>query len=227
MTILQRLGEKNLYRLSLDYRVIDTALKERNIRVIDTALKERNIKKKLYICQRHYRPDQILVNNSRTSVKPGEIPELNLPTKSFPSTPFQPRVSSATITTKRKCLELSSQSSPTLSSSVYIYFDEFKDRIRLLKLPTSWSVAIADNQVVFTSKDNIHMVPDFEIYVNEYLTFSVHVYLWKLPINHEIYTSNHHSLQNITLSNHVHALHSYELCVGIKTDIPFSSSALY
>ena len=82
-------------------------------RVIDTALKERIIKKKLYICQRHYRPDQIPVNDSRTSVKPGEIPELNIPTKSFPSTPFQPRVSSATSTTKRKCLELSSQSSPT------------------------------------------------------------------------------------------------------------------
>ena len=43
------------------------------------------------------------------------------------------------------------------------------------------------------------MVPDFEIYVNENLTFFVlRVYLWKLPINHEIYTSNHHSLKNIT-----------------------------
>ena len=160
------------------------------IRVIDTALKERIVKKKLYICQQHYRPDQILVNDSRTSVKPSEIPELNLPTKGFPSIPFQPRVSVSI--TKRKYLELSSQSSPTLSSSVYKSFGEFKDRICLLKLPTSWRFAISDNKVVFTSKDNIHMVPDIEIYVNEDLTFCVRVYLWKLPINHEIYTSNHH-----------------------------------
>ena len=132
-------------------RVIDTALKERIIRVIDTALKERIVEKKLYICQRHYRPDQILVNDSRTSVKPDEIPDLNLPTKGFPSIPFQPRVSASI--TKRKCLELSSQSSPTLSSSVYKSFGEFKDRICLLKLPTPWSFAISDNQVVFTSKD--------------------------------------------------------------------------
>ena len=102
-------------------------------RVLDTALKERIITKKLYICQRHYRPDQILVNDSRTSVKPGEIPELNLSTKSFPSTSFQPRVSQQ----KRKCLELSSQSSPILSSSVYKSFDAFKVRICILKLSTS------------------------------------------------------------------------------------------
>ena len=104
-------------------------------------------------------------------MKPGEIPELNLPTKGFPSIPFQPRVFASI--TKRKCLELSSQSSPTLSSSVYKSFGEFKDRICLLKLPTSWSLVISDNKVVFTSKDNIHMVPDFEIHVNEDLTFCV------------------------------------------------------
>ena len=32
-------------------------------------------------------------------------------------------------------------------------------------------------------------------------------------------------LKNITLSNLVHALHSYELCVGIKQDMSFLSSA--
>ena len=69
------------------------------------------------------------------------------------------------------------------------------------------------------------MLPDFEIYVNENLTFFVRVYLWKLPINYEIYTSNHHSLKNITLSNLVHALHSYELCIGIKKVMSFLSSA--
>ena len=69
------------------------------------------------------------------------------------------------------------------------------------------------------------MVPDFEIYVNENLTFFVHVYLWKVPINHEIYTSNDHSLKNITLSNLVHVFHSYELCVSIKKDTSFLSSA--
>ena len=81
-----------------------------------------------------------------------------------------------------------------------------------------------DNKVVFTSKDNIHMVPDFEIYVNEDSTFFVRVYLWKLPINHGIYTSNHHSLKNITLSNLVHVLHSYELCLGLMKDTSFLSS---
>ena len=69
------------------------------------------------------------------------------------------------------------------------------------------------------------MVPDFENYVNENSTSFVRVYLRKLPINHEIYTSNHHSLKNITLSNLVRVLHSYELCVGIKKDTSFLSSA--
>ena len=55
--------------------------------------------------------------------------------------------------------------------------------------------------------------------------FFVRGCLWKVRINHEIYTSNHHSLKNIALSNLVHALHSNELCVGIKDDMSFLSSA--
>ena len=54
-------------------------------RVIDEPLRKRIERRNLYICQMHYRPDQILIRDSRTSVKPGEIPTLNLPIKSIPS----------------------------------------------------------------------------------------------------------------------------------------------
>ena len=48
-------------------------------REIDSALRERIRSKKMYICQRHYREDQLICHDTRKTVKPAEIPSLNLP----------------------------------------------------------------------------------------------------------------------------------------------------
>ena len=50
-------------------------------RAVDTDLRERINKKKLYICQRHLSSEQIITRESTTSLKPGELPTLNLPQK--------------------------------------------------------------------------------------------------------------------------------------------------
>ena len=50
-------------------------------RAVDTDLRERINKKKLYICQRHFSSEQIITHESTTSLKPGELPTLNLPQK--------------------------------------------------------------------------------------------------------------------------------------------------
>ena len=67
-------------------------------RVIDVALRERINSRKLF-SQHHYREDQILHHATKKTVKPGEIPELNLPIKSIPSifSSAKPRESPDTI----------------------------------------------------------------------------------------------------------------------------------
>ena len=141
----------------------------------------------------HYRPDQILIHDIRTSVKPGEIPTLNLPIKSIPSsTTSVPRPSMLSLQLKRQqSIELSTSTS---TASCYKTFDEFKNRVSMIKLPSSWNLSITEKQIVFTCTDDIHIVPIFEIYADETLTFYIRAYLWKLPINHIIYTEYSQSL---------------------------------
>ena len=50
-------------------------------RAVDTDLRERINKKKYYICQHHFSSEQNINHESRTSLKPGELPTLNLPQK--------------------------------------------------------------------------------------------------------------------------------------------------
>ena len=66
-------------------------------RVVDTNFQDRIQKKKVFICQRHYSEDQVLDHDSKKTLKPGELPHLNLPIKSHPSVPVAPRTSAETI----------------------------------------------------------------------------------------------------------------------------------
>ena len=96
-----------------------------------------------------YRPDQILIHDSCTSVKPGEIPALNLPIKSIPSsTASVPRPLMLSLQLKREqSIELSS---PTSTASCYKSFDEFKNHVSMIKLPSLWTLSITEKQIVFT-----------------------------------------------------------------------------
>ena len=96
-------------------------------RAVDTDLRERIIKKKHYICQRHISSEQIITHESRTSLKPGELPTLNLPQKSIQSAIPEPRLSAARITLKKQTLPSSSIDVP--ASSCYQTYNEFRKRI--------------------------------------------------------------------------------------------------
>ena len=189
-------------------------------RVVDATLKERIAKKKLFICQKHYRPDQILSHDTRTSVKPGEIPDQNLPIKTFVSPPSTPRQSSLSIKSKRTLYgNEQKQSSSTLTSPPsYKSFDEFKKRVSSLKLPAGWNLSFSPSIVTALFMDGVHLVPKFEIYIFDNLTFSVRVYLWNLPSTSIIYRENSQSFQFTTLSNFIALLTSHDICPGINLD---------
>ena len=110
-------------------------------RVVDAALRERINCRKLFICQRHYKEDQIRNHVTRKTVKPGEIPKLNLPTKSIPSisSSTKPRESADIVLQKR----LSSLESfiTTHNNECYQSFSEFLTRVQSLKLH-DWDVSI-------------------------------------------------------------------------------------
>ena len=98
----------------------------------------------------------------------------------------------------------------------YKSYDEFKKRIASLKLPSSWEIVHNNGNIVFKFNDDIHSVPKYEIYTNDTLAFKIRYFLWMLPSNHEIYTNYSHSFQNVTVSNLITILTSYDVCNGIS-----------
>ena len=50
------------------------------------------------------------------------------------------------------------------------------------------------------------MLPKFEIFVGQDLSFSVQIFGWMLTEDHEIYSMYERSFLNVTLSNFIHQL---------------------
>ena len=188
---------------------------------IDDTSNERIDNKNIFICERHYLPNQISKHETRSSVIPGELPTLNLPMKSFQSPPSTPRLSSLNIITKRLSFQqdinvpLSSSSSSTVTSPSYKSFAEFKERSLALKLPNGWTMNTTSECFVVSFSDGFHMVPKFEFFVSEDLSFILRVFLWKLPANHIIFKNNMQSFKHATLSSFISSLTSFSICPGI------------
>ena len=99
----------------------------------------------------------------------------------------------------------------------YKSFDEFKKkRVSSLKLPAGWNLSFSPSIVTALFMDGVHLVPKFEIYIFDNLTFSVRVYLWNLPSI--IYRENSQSFHFTTLPNFIALLTSHHICPGINLD---------
>ena len=95
------------------------------------------------------------------------------------------------------------------------HFLKILTRVQSLKLH-NWEISITSNVAYFSLKDDLHLVPKFEIYVDEHLYFTIRFCLWRLPNNHEIYSQYGGSLKDITLSNIINTLLNYHVCSGLS-----------
>ena len=190
-------------------------------RVVDDALKKRIAITNLFICERHFSKDQFYVYPTRKQLKEGALPTLNLPQKSVPVLTSPPR-SSSSITKREEFCILKETSAPP-PCHVYKDFSEFKLRVLNLKLGDCWNISIQDNLVVATCISVEHILPKFEIFVDQSLSFSLRVYGWMIPEDHEIYVDINRSFFNITFSNFIQQLKQYQLCHGIT--IPNAKSS--
>ena len=183
-------------------------------REIDVPLRERIKSGRLFICQRHFTEDQILRHDTRVTLKPGVMPTLNLPVKSFPPSSSKPRESAGNIFEKKSLCNEARCETPTMC---YKTFMEFLNRVKLLKL-VGWEVSTTDKTANFKFNDGIHSVPKYEIHVDEHLSFIIRVMLWTIPSNHQIYSAYGSSLKNITVSNLIKYLLELNICPGLPNN---------
>ena len=145
-------------------------------------------------------------------MKEGALPTLNLPRPSASATNNR---STSTIEKREEYSFLQAQLPQPQPSNVYESFDEFKLRIKSLALhklrEIKYSRAIGYS-IIYSSE---YVLPTYEIYIYNLLNFTVHVYSWILPVDHELYLLYNSSFLNVTFSTFVEGLSQFTLCQGI------------
>ena len=101
------------------------------------------------------------------------------------------------------------------SGPIYKNFSELCKRVQNLKLKDDWEVFYEENKVLFKLLTPRHLIPHLEIVVNDSLEFTIIIFGWILPEDHLIYKKYMRSVRNITVSNLLHEIRSYELCPGL------------
>ena len=94
-----------------------------------------------------------------------------------------------------------------------------------MKLPDKWCISIEEADFVKIAKeDEVHELPITEIYVDDSLGFTVRVFGWLLPVDHEIYFENRRSMKNVTLSNLIKLLECQQICSGLDHKVAVKAS---
>ena len=185
-------------------------------RQVDASLKKRIETRKLFICEQHFTEDQYYTYETRKSLKDGELPKLNLPAKSIKNVTVSRLTSSIQ---KRDEYHVFQELSPPPSPSLFMYkdFSDFAQRIVKLSLGNCWEVNIQDKLAVVTCVSSIYLIPKFEIFIDQSLSFCLRVFGWMLSEDHELYSQYDRSFLNVTLSNFINDLDKLILCDGIAT----------
>ena len=97
----------------------------------------------------------------------------------------------------------------------YKSFSEFSKKVQKLKL-NRWTVSIEQTTVNFKFTTLNLLIPKLEIAVNDSLECTIMIFGWILPDDHYIYKKYYRSVRNITISNLLNEIISFELCPGLE-----------
>ena len=103
------------------------------------------------------------------------------------------------------------------STTFYRTFQEFSQRAKSLKTLCDWISKFSVDRAVFKKMVEPYLLPELEVIVDDSLGFTVKVYGSYLVDDHPLYLQYRRSMKNVTLSNLVKELESYQLCNGVQT----------
>ena len=79
----------------------------------------------------------------------------------------------------------------------------------------SWKKTIGNDQIYLTQKDPLYCLPTINILVDNDLYFTVSIYAWHLPDDHEICKKYFRSMSNVLASQLPFEVTSFNICSGI------------
>ncbi len=95
----------------------------------------------------------------------------------------------------------------------YKNFKELSARISKLVL-RDWSVSLSEDQVRLCKYEVPFVIPRLDIQIDISLGFTLIIFGWYLPVDHILYKSCKRSLRNITVSNLINEIETFEICTG-------------
>ena len=107
----------------------------------------------------------------------------------------------------------------------YKNFEDLRNKISDLKSLQNWDKTVEVDCIVLRKQNPKYLIPEFTVILDDSLGFTIKVYEWFLPEDHEIYKINKRSLKNVTLSNLLNKIGSYTICSG--TTIKEYNETLY
>ena len=154
-----------------------------------------------------------IADATRKKLLPGSIPTLNLPQKTF-ETETKPRRELLRLETNVDSPSTSKES----SIKVYQHLNEFKRKVATVKL-SGWSRKEYEQHFVLEYADTKHALPVYSVTVDSGLGFSIAVFGWFLPDNHELYLEHKRSLFYVTISTLCNTIQSFSVCSGLEHDM--------
>ena len=140
----------------------------------------------------------------------GALPTLNMPKKSIETTKAV-----ATRTTR----SIVRNDLPTNQNTKrYKNFPELCKRVETLKSTKEWTVQELHDRIVL-KKGSTMIFSELEIMIDDSLGFTVSVYGWRLPEDHEIYNENFRSVTNITVSDLIKKVETMVICPGVEPTV--------
>ena len=98
------------------------------------------------------------------------------------------------------------------------HLNEFKRKVAAVKL-SGWSRKEYEQHFVLEYADTKHALPVYSVTVDSGLGFSVAVFGWFLPDDHELYLGHKRSLFYVTISTLCNTIQSFSVCSGLEHDM--------
>lgn len=134
---------------------------------------------------------------TKKKVKFGALPTENMPKKSH-ETPKPPR-------------------RPTSANNKKYYkgLTDICKRIKGLKTISKWIVEERIDRVVLRKMMDCFQLPELELIIDDSLGYTISVYGWLLPEDHELYTRSLRSMNNVTVSDLIRDIECQLICPGV------------
>ena len=136
----------------------------------DASLNERTKSHNLYICEKHFTPDQIYIYPTPKVLKAALL-TLNFPRQS--ANALANNRSTSAIEKKEECIALQEQLPQPQPSYFHKSFDDFEQRIKTLAVNKSWNIEIQEQLVIASLCSPDYVLPTHEIYINNELDFTL------------------------------------------------------